>query len=113
MNLTLVIIERCRPPSVIVRTLVHDGPKSRTLWTIVRKDQYEMSGDRIIIKCLGAVGWIEVKYRGIIHLRGERGELRIRYDADRGKWYACIAFEIFEKMVRGEWSRCRCGRRAT
>jgi putative transposase len=30
--------------------------KSRTLWTIVRKDQYEMSGDRIIIKCLGAVG---------------------------------------------------------
>jgi hypothetical protein len=24
--------------------------KSRTLWTIVRKDQYEMSGDRIIIK---------------------------------------------------------------
>jgi putative transposase len=77
--------------------------KSRTLWTIVRKDQYEMSGDRIIIKCLGAVGWIEVKYRGIIHLRGERGEPRIRYDADRRRWYACIAFEIFEKMVRGEW----------
>jgi hypothetical protein len=25
INLTLVIIERCRPPSVIVRTLVHDG----------------------------------------------------------------------------------------
>jgi hypothetical protein len=25
MNSTLVIIERCRPPSVIVRTLVHDS----------------------------------------------------------------------------------------
>jgi hypothetical protein len=25
MNLTLVIIERCRPPSVIARTLVDDG----------------------------------------------------------------------------------------
>jgi len=25
MNSTLVIIERCRPPSVIVRTLVYDG----------------------------------------------------------------------------------------
>ena len=28
----------------------------------------------------------------------------IRYDADRGKWYACIAFsEVSERMVRGEW----------
>jgi len=75
---------------------------SRTLWTAIRKDKYEIDGDRIIIKCLGAVGWIEVRYKGIIHLRGERGELKIRYDADRKKWYAHIAFsKIFEKMVRG------------
>jgi putative transposase len=77
---------------------------SRTLWTAIRKDKYEIDGDRIIIKCLGAVGWIEVRYKGIIHLRGERGELKIRYDADRKRWYAHIAFsKIFEKMVRGEW----------
>jgi putative transposase len=78
--------------------------KSRTLWTIVRKDQYEMSGDRIIIKCLGAVGWIEVRYKGPIYLRGAQGRLEIRYDDDRGKWYAYIAFsKVSEKMVRGEW----------
>jgi putative transposase len=64
-----------------------------------------MDGDRIILQGLGAVGWIEAKYKGIIHLRGERGELRIRYDADRGKWYAHISFKVSEKMVRGEWRR--------
>ena len=77
---------------------------SRTLWTIIRKDQYKMDGDRIVLQGLGAVGWIEARYKGPIYLRGERGELRIRYDADRGKWYACIAFsKVSEKMVRGEW----------
>jgi len=29
---------------------------SRTLWTIIRKDQYKMYGDRIILQGLGAVG---------------------------------------------------------
>jgi putative transposase len=78
--------------------------KSRALWTIIRKDQYEMDGDRIIIKGLGAIGWIEVKYRGVIHLRCDREELMIRYDADRRRWYAHIAFsKVSEKMVRGEW----------
>ena len=77
---------------------------SRTLWTVIRKDRYKMYGDRIIIRNLGEVGWIEVRYKGPIYLKGERGELRIRYDVDRGKWYASIAFsKIFEKMVRGEW----------
>jgi putative transposase len=77
--------------------------KSRVLWTIIRKDQYEMDGDRIIIKWLGAIGWIETKYKGPVYLKGERGELMIRYDADRKRWYANIAFsKISEKMVRGE-----------
>jgi putative transposase len=79
--------------------------KSRTLWTAIRKDQYRMDGDRIILQGLGAIGWIEVRYKGLIHLRGERGGIEIRYDADRGKWYAHIAFEVSEKMVRGEWMR--------
>jgi len=80
--------------------------KSRVLWTIIRKDQYEMDGDRIIIKWLGAIGWIETKYKGPVYLRGERGELMIRYDDDRKRWYAHIAFsKVSEKMVRGEWRR--------
>jgi len=79
--------------------------KSRTLWTAIRKDQYEIDGDRIILKCLGAIGWIEVRCKGPIYLRGERGELKIRYDDDRKKWYAHIAFEVSERMVRGEWRR--------
>jgi len=78
--------------------------KSRVLWTIIRKDQYEMDGDRIIIKWLGAIGWIELRYKGPIHLRGERGELMIRHDADRRKWYAYVIFsKVSEKMMRGEW----------
>jgi putative transposase len=77
--------------------------KSRTLWVVIRKDQYEMSDDKIILKYLGTIGRIEVKYKGIIHLRGERGRLEIRYDADRKKWYASIGFEVSEKMVKGEW----------
>jgi len=78
--------------------------KSRVMWTIIRKDQYEMDGDRIIIKWLGAIGWIEMRFKGPVYLRGERGELMIRYDDDRGKWYAHIAFsKISERMVKGEW----------
>jgi putative transposase len=91
-------IDRVNPPGFGKRN------GSRTLWVAVRKDQYKMDGDRIIIKWLGAVGWIEVKYKGIIHLRSECGELMIRYDADRKKWYAHIAFsKVSEKAVRGEW----------
>ncbi len=76
------------------------------LWTIIRKDQYEMDGDRIIIKWLGAIGWIETKFKGPVYLRGERGELMIRYDDDRGKWYVNITFsKVSEKVVRGEWRR--------
>jgi putative transposase len=87
---------------------------SRTLWTAIREDKYEIDGDRIILECLGAVGWMEVRYKGPIYLRGERGELRIRYDADRGEWYACIAFsKVSEKMVRGSGGRCHDNRKAT
>jgi putative transposase len=50
------------------------------------------------------IGWVEVRYKGPIYLRGERGELRICYDADRMRWYGHIAFsEVSEKMMREEW----------
>jgi putative transposase len=77
--------------------------KSRALWTVLRKDQYKMDGDRIILQGLGAIGWIEVRCKGPIYLKGEWGELRIRYDADRKKWYAHISFVVSEKAVMGEW----------
>jgi putative transposase len=78
---------------------------SRTLWAVLRKDQYKMDGDRIVLQGLGAIGWIEARCKGPIYLRGELGELKIHYDDDRGRWYAHISFEVSEKAVRGEWGQ--------
>ena len=75
----------------------------RTLWTALRKDQYRIEGDKLILKGLGAIGRVELRCKGLIHLRGEQGRLEIRYDPDRRKWYAHISFEASEKAVRGEW----------
>jgi putative transposase len=76
----------------------------RTLWTVLRRDQYRVEGDRIVLKGLGAIGRIELRYRGSIHLRGEQGRLEIHYDQDRKRWYAHISFEVLEKAVRGGWT---------
>ncbi|ADJ54271.1 transposase [Hyperthermophilic Archaeal Virus 2] len=76
----------------------------RTLWTVLRRDQYRVEGNKIVLKGLGAIGWIELKYKGLIHLKGERGRLEIHYDQDRRKWYAHISFEVAEKAVRREWT---------
>ena len=75
----------------------------RTLWTVLRRDQYRVEGDKIVLKGLGAIGWIELKYKGLIHLKGEQGRLEIHYDQDRRKWYVHISFEVLEKTVRGVW----------
>jgi putative transposase len=75
----------------------------RSLWTVLRKDQYRVEGHKIILKGLGAIGRIEVRYKGLIHLRGEQGRLEIHYDQDRKRWYAHISFEVSEKAVRGVW----------
>jgi putative transposase len=77
--------------------------KSRMLWTVIRKDRYKMDDNRIILQNLGTIGWIELRYKGSIYLRGERGGIEIRYDDDKGRWYASINFKVSEKMVRGEW----------
>jgi len=76
----------------------------RSLWTVLRRDQYRIEGDRIVLKGLGAIGWIEVRYKGLIHLRGGQGRLEIRYDQDRKKWCAHISFEVSEKATRGVWT---------
>jgi len=79
--------------------------KTRILWVVLRNDQYRIEGDKIILKGLGAIGWIEVEYKGLIHLKGRRGRLEIHYDPDRRRWYAHISFEVEEKAVRGVWGK--------
>jgi putative transposase len=76
----------------------------RTLWTVLRKDQYKMEDDKIVLKGLGAIGKIELRYKGLIHLKGDQGRLEIHYDQDRKRWYAHISFEVSEKTVRGVWT---------
>jgi putative transposase len=76
----------------------------RILWTVLRKDQYKIEGNRLVLKGLGAIGKIELRYKGLIHLKGDQGRLEIHYDQDRKKWYAHISFEVSEKAVRGVWT---------
>ena len=42
----------------------------RMLWTALRKDQYRIEGNKLILKGLGAIGRIELGYKGPIHLKG-------------------------------------------
>jgi putative transposase len=58
----------------------------------------------MVFKELGAIGWIEIRYKGLIHLKGEQSRLEIHYDQDKKKWYAHISFEVAEKAVRREWT---------
>jgi putative transposase len=46
----------------------------RTLWAVLRKDQYRMEGDKIVLKGLVVLGRIELGYKGLIHLKGEAGD---------------------------------------
>jgi len=87
-------ITRANPPGYKKKN------SKRLLWTVLRKDQYRVEGGRIVLKGLGAIGRIELKYKGLIHLKGEQGRLEIHYDQDRRKWYAHISFEVSEKAVR-------------
>ena len=76
----------------------------RILWTVLRKDQYKIEWNRLVLKGLGAIGKIELRYKGLIHLKGDQGRLEIHYDQDRKRWYAHISFEVLEKAVRGGWT---------
>jgi putative transposase len=76
----------------------------RILWAILRKDQYRIESDKIVFKGLGAIGWIEIRCKGLIHLKGEQSRLEIHFDQDKKKWYAHISFEVAEKAVRREWT---------
>ncbi len=91
------LITRVNPPGYRKKS------GKRVLWTVLRKDQYKIEGDKLVLKGLGAIGRIELGYKGLIHLKGEYGRLEIHYDPDRRKWYAHISFEVSEKAVRGKW----------
>jgi len=79
--------------------------KSRELWVALRNDQYKIEENKIIIKGLGTIGWIEVEYSGLVHLKGKQGRMEIHYDSDTRSWYAHITFTVKEKAIRGEWRR--------
>jgi len=79
--------------------------KVRELWVLLRNDQYKITENKIIIKGLGAIGRIEVEYKGLVHLKGKQGRLEIHYDQDTKTWYAYIPFEVKEKAVRGKWRK--------
>ena len=77
--------------------------KTRELWVVLRNDQYKIEENKIVIKGLGAIGWIEVEYAGMVHLKGKQGRLEIHFD--RNGWYAHISSEVEEKAVRGVWRK--------
>jgi len=79
--------------------------KSRELWAVLRNDQYKIEGNKIVLKGLGAIGRIEVEYKGLVHLKGKQGRLEIHYDSDTKTWYAYMPFEVEEKAVRGFWRK--------
>ncbi|MEM4971662.1 MAG: hypothetical protein QXE01_10485 [Sulfolobales archaeon] len=57
----------------------------RILWTVLRNDQYRIDGEYIVIKGLGAIGSMRVRYSGRIHVVGRQGRAEIHYDADDKK----------------------------
>jgi len=66
--------------------------------------QWELKGDSIIIKGVPALGKrFEVRIKGRIHLDGERGELMLRYDVDRKKWYAYLQIYATRKLYEDGW----------
>jgi len=92
-------IKRVNPPGYKKRG------KTRKLWVVLRNDQYEITENKIIIKGLGAIGWIEVEYTGLVHLKGKQGSLEIHYNSDTKTWYAHITYTVTEKAVRGVWRK--------
>jgi len=79
--------------------------KTRELWVVLRNDQYKIEENKIVLKGLGAIGRIEVEYKGLIHVKGKQGRLEIHYDQDTKTWYAHISFEVEEKAIRGFWRK--------
>lgn len=72
----------------------------RVLWTVLRNDQYKIDGDYIVVRGLGAIGSLRIRYSGRIHVCGKQGRAEIHYDSDEEKWYIHVSFDVEEKIVR-------------
>jgi len=70
---------------------------------ILRNDQYEIEGNKLILKGLGKFKRLEVQFKGRIHLKGKQERLEITYDPVGRKWYAHLSFTVEEKLEGGEW----------
>ncbi|WP_297066387.1 transposase [Thermococcus sp.] len=70
---------------------------------VLRNDQYEIEGNRLILKGLGKFKRLEVQFRGRIHLKGKQRRLEIIYDDVKRKWYAKISLTVREKLVKDKW----------
>ena len=75
----------------------------RKLLIILRNDQYEIEGNKLILKGLGKFKQLEIQFKGRIHWKGKQGRLEIVYDDVKRKWYAHISFTIEEKLERDSW----------
>jgi len=78
----------------------------RKLWVVLRNDQYKIDWDRqeVVIKGLGAVGWIRTRFNTNKHIEGKQGRAEIFYDADRKKWYMIVTIYPEKKRYpKDEW----------
>jgi len=88
-------ITRVNPPGYMKRGRI------RVLWAVLRKDQYRIEGGYIVIKGLGAIGSIRVRYSGKIHIAGRQSKAEIHYDLNDKKWYILyISYEVEEKVIK-------------
>ena len=74
----------------------------RELWSVLRNDQYriDIDNDYVVIKGLGAIGSLRIRFSGRIHIIGKQGRAETRYDVDEKKWYMHVSFEVEEKIIR-------------
>ncbi|KUH31182.1 transposase [Thermococcus celericrescens] len=77
--------------------------KRRKPLIVLRNDQYQIEGNKLILKGLGKFKRLEVQFKGRIHLRGKQGRLEIQYNPARRKWYAHISYTVEERLYGEEW----------
>jgi len=79
--------------------------KRRVPFIRLKARQWELRDDKVVIKGVPALGRnAELRIKGRVHWRGERGELMLRYDVDRKKWYAHLQFYGTERLY-GDWEK--------
>ncbi len=71
---------------------------------ILRKDQYKIEGNKLILRGLGKFKRLEVQFKGRIHLKGKQGRLELIYNKVKRKWYAHVTTsKVEEKLTENDW----------